>query len=280
MNSLFNQHPDKERKSGVKITADRVYLPLALELKKHLEAKQGIFGIYFKDLRTEKTFGINDSELFLQASCVKVPYVLYLYEKIAAGSYSLKQRLAYQPNTDYSTGSGYLQYIIKEGDRLTLRALAKVAITLSDNIAYKMIKRLVGPPNVVQFMKALGGTNPWPDGDNYTTPRDQGFYLSGVLDFAKRRPELGEMLLDDLAHPVWHCGLPALLPDETKVAHKEGDLEGVANDAGIIFAPDRPYILIVLSQNQPDVPAAFQEISVISKLVFDYQYQLQPDPGF
>lgn len=257
------------------LCSDHVYLPLALELKKYLTGKPGTYGIHFRDLGTGKSFGINDRELFPQASCVKVPYVLYLYEKVAVGSYRLEQRFAYQADTDYSAGSGYLQHIIKEGDRLTLRALAKVAITLSDNIAYRMIKRLVKPANVVEFMRALGGSNPRPDGDDCTTPRDQGSYLLGVLDFAKRSPKLGEMLLDDLAHPVWHCGLPALLPDEIKVAHKEGDLEGVANDAGIIFAPDRPYILVVLSQNQPDVPAAFREIAAISRLVFDYQCQLR-----
>lgn len=276
MSGFYGENFGGKNREKIKINpaSDRIYLPLVSELKKYLEEKPATYGIYFKDLQAGKTFGINDCELFPQASCIKVAYVLYLYEKVAAGIYQLEQRLSYRADTDYSTGSGYLQYFIKEGNRLTLRALAKIAITLSDNIAYRMIKRFVEPAEVIRYMKNLGGTFPRPDGEDYTTPRDMGCYLQGVLDFAYREPELGKMLLDDLTHPVWHFGLPGLLPDEIKVAHKEGDLEGTANDVGIILPPDRPYLLAVLSKNQPDIPAGFWRIATISKLVFDYQRSL------
>lgn len=261
----------KACKAKINIKSSKVYLPLARQLKNFLKTRHAVYGIYLKDLIRKKFLGINDQELFIQASCIKVPYVLFLYEKIASGVYNLEQRLAYQRNTDYSPGSGYLQYIVKEGDRFTLRTLAKIAITLSDNIAYRMIKRLVGYSDVIQYMRNIGGKSPSPDGDSHTTPEDMGCYLEAVLDFCKRESELGKLLLDDLIHPVWHYGLPGLLPDYVKVAHKEGDLEGVVNDVGIILASDHPYILAILSKNQPDVYQGFKDIATISKIIFDYQ---------
>jgi beta-lactamase class A len=255
------------------------YAPLAGELRRYLAQKPEIYGICCQDLTTGKSFGIDEDELFVQASCLKLAYVLYLYERVAAGQYALEQRLTYQSADDYSDGSGYLQYFAADGDRFTLRALARAAITLSDNIAYRMIKRFLGAPSVLRYMALLGMRHPEPNGEHRTTPGDMACCLRGVLNFAARAPELGARLLDDMAHPVWHYGLPLLLPDSVRVAHKEGDLDGVANDVGIIFLPDRPYLLAILSRNQPDVKSGFQEIARVSKIIFDYHQHRISESG-
>jgi beta-lactamase class A len=246
------------------------YRSLDAVLRRCLARQPATYGICCKELESGRGFGFNEDEPFVQASCVKVAYVLYLYEQVAAGRYALDRRLAYQAATDYSEGSGYLQYMVSEGDRFTLRSLAAMAITLSDNIAYRMIKRLVGVDSVLSYMQRLGGRHPRPDGEQCTTPRDMVCYLEGVLDFAAREPELGSLMLGDMSHPAWHSGLPLLLPDSVRVAHKEGDLEGVANDAGIVFLPGRPYLLAILSRDQPDIKAGFREIARLSKIIYDY----------
>lgn len=252
---------------------------LAARLRSHLEQKPGAYGIYFQELNGGGGFGINENDLFVQASCLKIAYVLYLYEQVAAGRCTLEQRLAYRAGEDYRDGSGYLQYIAGEGDRFTLRTLARAAITLSDNIAYRMIKRFLGIADVLGYMRRLGASHPQPNGEHRTTPRDMGCYLRGVLDFTAREPELGAMLLEDMVNPVWHFGLPLLLPDSIPVAHKEGDLNGVANDVGIIFLPDRPYLLAILSRDQPEVKAAFREIARLSKIVYDYHEPVDAEAG-
>ncbi|MGD0152586.1 MAG: serine hydrolase [Thermacetogeniaceae bacterium] len=249
------------------------YTPLSLGLRHYLAQKPATYGVYCRELNTGQSFGINEDDLFVQASCLKIAYVLYLYEQVAAGQCMLEHRLTYRESEDFSDGSGYLQYIAEDGDRFTLRALAAVAITLSDNIAYRMIKRFLGPEKVLRHMQLLGADHPQPNGEHYTTPRDMGCYLQGILDFAAREPELGSKMLEDMAHPVWHYGLPFLLPDPVRVAHKEGDLEGTANDVGIIFLPGRPYLLTILSKEQPDIKASFREIAMLSKIIYDYHVQ-------
>ncbi len=246
------------------------YAPLSLELRHYLARRQATYGIYCRELNTGQSFGINEDALFVQASCLKIAYVLYLYEQIATGECMLEYRLSYRKSEDFSDGSGYLQYMAEDGDRFTLRALASAAITLSDNIAYRMIKRFLGPEKVLRHMQLLGAVHPRPNGEHYTTPRDMGCYLRGILDFAAREPELGSRMLEDMTHPVWHNGLPRLLPDSVRVAHKEGDLEGTANDVGIIFLPGHPYLLTILSKEQPDIKTGFREIALLSKIIYDY----------
>jgi beta-lactamase class A len=257
---------------GTEVTCNPDYVLLTVKLRDYLAQKPGRYGVCYRDLDTGRGFGLDEEQLFKQASCVKIAYVLYLYEQVAAGQCTLEQRLTYRSG-DYSEGSGYLQHFVTDGDRFTVRTLAMIAITLSDNIAYRMIKRYLGAPDVLRYMERLGMQHPRPNGEHCTTPRDMVRCLRGVLAFAAREQELGARLLDDMTNPVWHSGLPLLLPDSVRVAHKEGDLHGVANDAGIIFLPDRPYLLAILSRNQQNVRSGFREIAILSKLIFDYRQQ-------
>ena len=146
------------------------YASLKEDLSRHLAQQQGTYGICCRELDTGQGFGINDDEFFVQASCLKVAYVLYLYEQVAAGRCALEQRMAYLAGADFSGGSGYLQYIVNDGDRLTLRALAGVAITLSDNIAYRMLKRFLGETNVLRYMEQLGMRHARPNGEQHRLP--------------------------------------------------------------------------------------------------------------
>jgi beta-lactamase class A len=96
--------------------------------------------------------------------------------------------------------------------------------------------------------------------------------MRATLDFAQKNPELGGLLIDDLTHSIYKDGLPALLPEDVTVGHKVGALPAVANDTGIVFLPDRPYILTVMTK---DVGASenpgFAAIGEISRLIYDYR---------
>ncbi len=247
------------------------YGPLEEEIRAFLAARPGVvFGIYFKDLQSGAEFGIDADRPLPAASTVKVPLVLYLNRLVAEGKADFAERIAYQPESDYATGAGILQYEARAGDTYSLRVLANLAITISDNVATRMLLRRLGRDNLADFMRRLGGRTVYPEGRNVTTARDMGRYMEAVLAFARERPDLGNRLLDDMAHSIYHVGLPGELPVRVTVAHKEGDLEGVADDVGIVFG-SRPFILCVLSEGVADVDQGFRDIARLSRLVFDYQ---------
>lgn len=257
------------------------YTPLQKQLEEYVAGQTGVFGIYFKDLTSGAEFAINGDEPITAASTVKVPVVLYLNHLIAQGKMRWDDQVAYDSAQDYQGGAGILQFSARDGDTFSLRVLANLSITISDNIAYRMLVRHLGQDNVAQFMRSLGVQTDFPNGENITIARDMGRYMEAVLDFNRQYPEPGERLLDDMANPIYHVGLPGKLPPEIRVAHKEGDVWGVANDVGIIFAP-RPYILVVLSKGETDVDKGFGRIAEISRMVYDYQMNAarQPDNLF
>lgn len=249
------------------------YEPLRRELLRYLQGRDGVFGIYFKDLQSQETVEVNSEEPITAASTIKVPVVLYLNTLVAQGKEDWKTRVTYNSAVDYQDGAGILQFTARDGDSFSLRVLANLAITISDNIANRMLMRHLGRDSIIDFMEDLGGKTVYPGGRNITTARDMGAYMQAVLDFADKHPAEGKRLLDDMANPIYHVGLPGKLPRDLVVAHKEGDVYGVANDVGIVFA-ERPYILTVLSDGVYDVDQGFATIAEISRIVYDYQMSL------
>lgn len=246
------------------------YSQLIKKINNYTKTQPGLYGIYFKDLDSGTVFSINGNEQITAASLVKVPAVLYLNTLIEQGKLNWNDTVAYDSKLDYQSGAGTLQFSAYDGDEYSLRTLANLSITVSDNIAYRMILRKVGKENLANFMCSLGGKTVFPDGWNITTAEDMGMYVEAVLEFNEKNPEMGQQLLYDMAHSIYNVGLNGRIDKSVMVSHKEGDVTGVANDAGIVFA-EHPYILVVLTKNVDDIDRGFERIAEISRIVYDYQ---------
>lgn len=249
------------------------YGPLKARIQQYIARKEATYGIYFKDLVSGQTFGINERDRFEAASTIKVPIALYLNQLAAEGKIDWQEKVAYNSATDYEEGAGILQFSARDGDKYSLRVLSNLLITVSDNIAWNMLERYLGRENIAAYMRSIGGETVYPEGQNITTARDMAVYMQAVLNFSSQHKDLGQRLLDDMANSIYHVGLPGRLPEHLVVPHKEGDVWGVADDVGVVFGP-RPYLLVVLSTNVPDVDQGFAAIAEISKIAYDYQQAL------
>lgn len=253
------------------------YAPLERELRERIEEinrETGQeWGIYFEDLTSGKTFGVNEDLWVPAASTVKVPVVLYASYLVSRGDLSWDERLTYVASSDWRGGAGSLQFTARDGDTFTIRELAEKAIVESDNIAWKLLERRLGKGNIANFMWELGGTVVYPNGENVSTPRDMALYMKAALSFSQQSRE-GKKLMYDLAHTIWNTGLNRFIAEQVEVAHKEGDITGVANDVGVVYAK-HPYVLAIMSKGHYDVEAGFEEIGRISKIIYDYQMSLE-----
>ena len=63
-------------------------------------------------------------------------------------------------------------------------------------------------------------------------------YEGRVID-----PGTDAKILDEMATCQTNSRIPALLPAGTRVAHKTGTLDHLANDTGIVYSPKGNYIL-------------------------------------
>jgi beta-lactamase class A len=82
---------------------------------------------------------------------------------------------------------------------------------------------------------------------NVTTAADIAALFIMLLNGDVINPEASVEMLDLLARQQITDRLPRYLPDGTMVAHKTGNWDGLVHDAGVIWAPSGPIVVVVLS---------------------------------
>lgn len=253
--------PLKIPSSGV---SKKNYSKLLKDIKEYLGSQQGVYGLYFLDLKSGQTMNLNSTRKFIAASTIKVPINLYLYSMYSEGKINLDETVEYT-EADYEEGTGVIQYA-EFGSEYSLRELSRLSIEESDNVAINMLSRYLDYEKVVEYMEALVNHTIQRD-RNVTTPKDMAIYLKVLLDLSQNKPDTHE-LLDFLMNTEYNDRIPLYLPEDVPVAHKIGNQVEARHDVGIVFAK-RPYILCLYTE-KVDEEAAPETLATVSKMIYDF----------
>ncbi len=129
-------------------------MSLEARLAERAREVRGIVGVSVTHLPSGRHAGLNEDELFPLASVVKVPLLVALFAEARAKRLDLAERVVYRRALRVP-GSGVLQDL-DDGAALTLRDLAVLMITVSDNTAADMLFERVGKASVERIMAELG----------------------------------------------------------------------------------------------------------------------------
>jgi len=244
------------------------YDTLRIQLENYISTRPGRVSVYIKDLATGETLDIKSDQVYVAASTIKLPLILYVYELAARGELDLEAKLTYTPEY-FTQGTGILQGK-PFGGQYTIRELSKLAIEYSDNVAWKMLLGFIGQEKLTAYEKSLGAKATGGDNGLYVTcPEDMGLYLERLLALSKEMPEYGNAVLHYMANSVFSEGIPQDLPDEVVVAHKMGALNDKFHDVGIVFG-NRPYIIAIFTDEAWE-EVSLQTLADVSRMVFDFQ---------
>jgi beta-lactamase class A len=121
------------------------------------EADGAVVGVAATHLVTGRHIGHREGEVFGLASVIKLPVLVTLYEEVLEGRADLRERITYRSAAKVP-GSGVLQDL-DDGLTLTLRDLAVLMITVSDNTAAEMLTVRLTKPRVEAAMARYGLTS-------------------------------------------------------------------------------------------------------------------------
>ncbi len=246
------------------------YTPLREKINATLATTKGDYGFYFEDLTTGAWVGIREKERFIPASLLKVPLFVAILKKIEIGELTLTDPILISKE-DVDVRSGKLG-LKGSGYRITVQKLIGTLLNDSDNTAANALRRLVSQEDLIEARLGLGLPSP-KAGDQQTlvSPKQysnifRSLYLSSYL-----RRTFSQKALILLAHTSFQEQIPAGVPTDIPVAHKVGMLvsEGNYHDCGIVYAPQKPYLLCIMSQHTTP-EEAYLVTRHVSKLVFDY----------
>jgi beta-lactamase class A len=258
-------------------TADHGFLPAIGSIDKsnktgsvkskvqdYISKQSGKYGVYFIDLATGESFGINDRDEYIAAPTSKLPMNVFLYTKIESGEVDPESKLQYLKE-DFESGTGVIQNSAF-GTEYTVRETSKLSIIHSDNCGINMIIRVLGIENICKYILDLGG-DIYYDDHHRTSPHDLGLVTQELYRLYLNNPELYGELINNMENTDWNDRINSQLPKEVKVAHKIGNQTRTSNDVGIVFA-SHPYVLAVMTDNV-DFGTACKKIGELSKMIYD-----------
>jgi beta-lactamase class A len=220
---------------------------------------------------------IHVDEVFPAASLAKLPIAIELMRRADMGQFDLRERFdtAGAPRVG---GAGVLD-LLDPTTRLTLGELCTLMLIVSDNTASNVILDLIGMGEVNETMNRLNLTRTKlarhfmdtaaraSGRDNVTSAGDM-LTLIGLIR-GNALPG-GRRLRETLAAQQSFSELTeGWLPASASLAHKDGTLDGIVHDAGIMSGPGGVAMYCILTAEQRDVPAARAAVGSIVRLLWD-----------
>ncbi|MFA6365159.1 MAG: serine hydrolase [Candidatus Paceibacterota bacterium] len=256
---------------------------LKKELLKEREKQSFKSYIYFSYLNNNAWVGLGERDGFYAASLVKVPLAMATYKAIEDGRLTLDVKYTITKD-DIDDGFGDL-YKDGLGKTLTVKELVDTMLIHSDNTAKNSIQSIFSKLGVSDPMDDVYANLGWdflPSIESGGDPtRDQNYrqistkVLSNMFlalySGTYLSLEHSQSILVDLAATPFNKQIDAGVPVGVSVAHKIGVSipDKTFSDCGIVYAPNRNYILCV-GVVGVDEAGANNFISNISKTVYQY----------
>ncbi len=224
---------------------------MKLQVEEILKDHDADFGIGFKDLETNISWGIDEDKVFTAASTMKVLAVSALYDEVERGILDLEKRIG----------------------GVALREHARLALEVSDNNSWETINNAVGYKDLQKYAVGLGLL----DVDvfeNRISARDFRVLLEKLYRGQLLNNENTQEVLSFMDHTETENRIPAGIDETEIIYHKTGTLDGLTHDGAVVISGQGDYILTVYTEYlEGDVDQRSEVIAQISKVVWD-EYKL------
>jgi beta-lactamase class A len=232
-----------------------------------------------ENLKTGEHAFFNQTQKVPSASLIKLPVMAEVIRQVKLGGLDLHQRITVkaEDKVDFS-----ILTMLETGNTYSLQDILTLMIVQSDNTAANILIDLAGMDHINQTCNAMGLSATIlqrkmmdqkareAGRENYTSASDMARFLKLLYQGEVADKALSMLMMEIMKQQLDSSMLRLYIPDETVIAHKTGDLEGIAHDAAVIFHKKSDYILTVLTWNAVSNNEARQTIGQISKVVYDY----------
>lgn len=251
---------------------------LSRKVSNIIKKKNFKVGYVFIDTNTGLGVQVNGTREFPAASVAKVAVMAAAYNLSYTGKLDLNQKVEYK-ECDRLGGSGVLQWM-RCGTSYTLWNLIRLMIVLSDNSATKMVVDTIGMPQINGYLTSEALTKititdptmlvePPSSEVNLTSPYDMAKLLSKIRNSQGFAPEDSKEMLKFMRNQKYRWGIWRGVPKGVVVADKTGNLEGILNDAGIVFTKKGEYVLSIFTWGAKKQREARLLINELSKITYE-----------
>ena len=238
--------------------------------------------VYFRDLNNGPVINIEADEQFSPASLLKVPiFIAYLkwseddpsvlnknitFEKVVDVGYQQK----FAPTKDMTLGKTY-----------SVKELLEQMVVYSDNQALVLLYDQL-PPKYLKELYAILGVDPnvAVDPSKTLTIEKYSIFFRILFNASYLSRANSEYALEVLSQTTFDEGLRDSVPSKINIAHKFGERKAREDmqqfhDCGIVYYPNHPYLLCVMTRGN-NASSLIEGIKSVSDFVYkkiDAQYK-------
>ena len=246
----------------------------------------GVMGVAILDLTDGRVLLRNADRVFPAASSIKLAILLELYRQDqearagAQGKAKLDDIYTFDPR-DLVEDSQIMAGLTPGVTRVTNRDLAQFMVAVSDNAAANILYDRVGRDNVNAMLRGLALSKTTlrrkmmdiaaarRGEENVATPQEMVRLLEAIYKEKALNKQSTAGFIKQLS-TLKNSYIPRYLPEGVQIANKPGELEGVRTDSGIVFAPNRPFAISVMTAYDRDEKAGGRAISEVTLEAYGY----------
>jgi beta-lactamase class A len=240
---------------------------LVIQVDGLVKAFPGDTGLYIADPLGSQPLYTHDADVpFIAASLYKLGILAHAESLVDAGKLKYSDTVEIEPEDVTEDGS----YEVV-GTVMTVDEALEAMITVSDNGTALLFWHSFGPEKINATLQGLGlaafhiASND--SDDNTASARVIGQYLTLLAQRKLVSAPASDRMIARLERQQINDRLPSQLPQGTKVAHKTGNLGFVTHDAGIIYTPSGPRVVVGMTANT-DEEEAVHFLSGLGALVY------------
>ncbi len=238
---------------------------------------------FFIDFSSGNWSDTYPNEKYYPSSLGKIPIMMAYYELAQKDPQILGQKITYPMNaTDLNQSQDIPpKHAIARGMTYSIDYLISYMIIDSDNNATDLLYRNIDTNSLVNIYHELGipleGTTTISNLD-FVNPQQVSTLFRVLYNSTFLSREYSERALDLMSRSTFTKGIVKGVPEKVVVTHKLG-LVGVApngrvsehelHDCGIVYAPNHPYALCIMTRGSAPISGMEDTISQISKTVYD-----------
>lgn len=230
--------------------------------------------VYFRDLNNGPWFGVNEDQVFLPGSLLKVPLMMGILKMEETAPAILKRKVAF----DQPAPAVYTQYIkplaeLEFGKSYTVEDLIYRMIVYSDNMAAHLLSLIDEGRMVEEIFRDLNVPVPDANKEYQTNVVEYASFFRILFNASYLTAERSNEALKLLIGSQFKEGLVAGVPPNIPVAHKFGERTDESgqkqfHDCGIVYYPEYPYLLCVMAKGE-DYGGLVSAIRDISRLAYE-----------
>ena len=266
---------------------------LAARLAEVVAASGAEVGLYYRSLQEGGDSVLIAPDLRMHAaSTMKVPVMMRLVLDHQEGIRPLDARLPVErtfasivdgspfdlpPDSDSDT-----TFYARVGQEASIREMMDRMITWSSNLATNILIEVAEPERVNALMRRIRADSmdvvrgvedlkAFRAGlSNTTTARSLGAAMAAIVESELFSAESRTEMLSILERQHFRAGIPAGLPEGTRVANKTGWIYGIQHDAALVLGPEPPYVLVVMVRGHPADDQGEAMIAELSRIVWEH----------